>query len=300
MSETQKSGAETLLVTGAGGKLGRRVVELLLEQGRKVIAGSRSPEKLADLAAKGAETRRVDFDDPAVASALAGADRMLLISTDALAEPGQRLRQHEAAVAAAEAAGVTHVVYTSLPNPEPGSPVTFAGDHYGTEQALAASTLGWTILRNTWYSDNLLLSLPHALATGQWFTSAGDGLVTHVTREDCARAAAAALASSETESRIYTITGPEALTTEGIAALATEVFGKPIAVIQVSDDDLAKGLAGAGFPDFFVRALVSFDVNTRVGRASEVTDAVRQLTGREPQSLRAFFEANKAAFLPAT
>ena len=133
----------TFLVTGAGGHLGRRIVELLLEaKARRVIAASRDPAKVVDLAAKGAETRRADFDDPAsLDAAFKGVDRLLIVSTDDVVTPGKRLRQHTAAVEAAARARIGHVVYTSMPNPEPGSLIPFAPDHYGTEQALAKSAL---------------------------------------------------------------------------------------------------------------------------------------------------------------
>ncbi len=185
----------TLLITGASGQLGRRVLELLLDAGAgKLIATTRNPEKLAELARRGVVVRKADFDDAAsLPAAFAGAGRLLLISTDAVGTPGRRIAQHRAAVDAAVRAGVKHVVYTSLTRPEPGSPVTFASDHYGTEQALAASPLGWTILRNNVYTDFLLRSLPQAVATGKLVAAAGDGGAGYVTREDCARVAAAAL-----------------------------------------------------------------------------------------------------------
>ena len=277
----------TLLVTGAGGHLGRRVVELLLARGiGKVIAGSRDPSKLADLAAKGAETRKVDFDDPELAKAFSGVDRLLLISTDALDRPGRRLAQHCAAVASAAKAGVKHVVYTSMPNPEPGSRVIFAADHYGTEQALKESGLSWTILRNAWYAENLAFTLPAALATGKWISSAGEGRIPHIARDDCAEAAAAALASPSTDNTRYDITGTEALTTTEIAALASAIFEKPIAVVQVSDEELATALSAAGFPALYVPMFVSFDANTRAGEFDLVSDDFKRLTGKAPRTLR--------------
>src|SRR5690242_8075750 len=143
--------SETLLVSGAAGKLGRRVVELLKARGfgPQVIAGSRDPNKIVDL---GVATRHVDFDDPNLAQALKGVDRMLLISTDVLDD--HRIVLHTNAVKAAKAAGVKHIVYTSMPSPEPGSPVFFAGDHYGTEQAIKATGIPYTILRVVWYAEN--------------------------------------------------------------------------------------------------------------------------------------------------
>lgn len=132
-----------LLVTGASGQLGALTLGELLDvlgvAPGDIVAGSRNLSKLADWAARGVETRRIDFDDPDLATNLTGIDRILLISTDALDEPGKRLTQHSAAIKAATEAGVGHV----MPDPE-NSLMPFAPDHAGTEAALAASGMGYT------------------------------------------------------------------------------------------------------------------------------------------------------------
>ncbi len=134
---------------------------------------------------------------------------MLLISTDTI---GRRVPQHQAAIDAAVKAGASHVIYTSMPSPET-SLVLFAPDHAGTEAALAASALpGWTVLRNNWYFETLFLSMPSVLASGKWFTAAGDGRTANIARDDIARAAAAALAGGERGKVTYTLTGAKART----------------------------------------------------------------------------------------
>ncbi|SON53800.1 Quinone oxidoreductase 2 [Hartmannibacter diazotrophicus] len=295
--------SDTLLVTGASGHLGRRVIAHLLESNGvapgRIVAATRDPAKLSDLAAKGIKVVAADFEDAAsLSAAFAGVGRLLLISTDALDKPGRRLAQHEAAVAAAKAAGVKHIVYTSMPNPD-DSLIPFAPDHLGTEQAIKASGLSYTLLRNSWYMDNMFLPLPPVLASGQWFTSAGEGRIANVSREDCARAAATALASSDTTARTYDITGPESLTVSEIAAIVSEVFERPIAVVQVSDEQLTQGMIAAGVPDFMAPLWTSFDANTREGKMNIQTDAVEELTGTAPMTLKAFLAANKAAFAKA-
>ncbi|MER8952412.1 SDR family oxidoreductase [Mesorhizobium sp. M0833] len=293
---------DTLLVTGASGQLGRGVINHLLDtlkiSPQRIIAATRNPENLADLAARGVTLRAADFDDTAsLASAFTGADRVLIISTNELALPGKRLKQHETAVVAAKSAGVSHLLYTSMPNPEPGSPVLFAPDHHGTEQAIKASGIPYTIFRNGWYQENLFMALPHAIASGQWYTSAGDGRIAHGARDDMAAAIAAGLASGATESTTYTLTGPQAYTVAEIAALVTEVTGRPIEVVQLSDEALTGGLKAAGVPEGFAPVTVSFDTNTRSGRISMVTDAIETLSGRKPRPLKQFLEANKAALV---
>jgi NAD(P)H dehydrogenase (quinone) len=290
-----------LLVTGASGHLGRRVLAHLLDTvgvaPSRVVAVTRTPAKLADVAARGVDVRAGDFDDPAsLAKAFEGVERLLLISTDTLDRPGARLAQHRAAVAAAKAAGVTHILYTSIPKAD-DIPVPFAPDHAGTEQAIKASGLGWTILRNALYFDNLAFTLPAALASGKWYSSAADGRIANVSREDCARAAAAALASPSTANAVYDITGPAALAISEIVATVSEVLGKPIELVQVTDEQLTQGLVAAGVPEPFARILVSFDTTTRSGLFATVTDAVETLAGRKPETLRHFLVANKEALL---
>lgn len=290
-----------LFVTGAGGHLGRRVVELLLDAQADVIAGSRDPGKLADLAARGAELRRADFDDPqGLAETFVGADRLLIISApDTPQDPPLRLRQHLAAVEAAAKAGLGQLTYTSMQKPEPGSPIPFAPDHHGTEQAIARTGIPFTILRSNWYADSVFMWLPQVLATGRWVSAAGDGRVAHVWRDDLARAAAASLLAGGTESRRLDISGPEALTAAEIVAIVNEVFGASVALVPVSDADLAAGLANAGLPAPLVELLVAIDVNTRRGGVAAVSNAFERLTGQKPRSLRNYLLVHRDALRAA-
>ncbi|MDO1584430.1 SDR family oxidoreductase [Rhizobium oryzicola] len=288
-----------LLVTGASGQLGKAIIGHLLKDGKvaasDLIAASRDTAKLAAFEAQGIETRKADFDDPSgLEAAFTGVDRVLIISTDTLAVPGLRLKQHTAAVAAAAKAGVKHVLYTSMPNPDK-SVVSFAPDHLGTEQAIKASGLAYTIIRNSWYFDNYLGSMPHNLAVGTWYTAMGEGRVANISREDCAAAAAAALANPPAGNTILTLTGAESLNADQIADAISKAAGKPLAVTKVNDEQLAAGARGAGLPDFVVDLVVSSDANVRAGNFDLVTDDFEKLTGRKPQSLADFFQQHKAA-----
>ncbi|MCV3736903.1 SDR family oxidoreductase [Rhizobium sp. TRM96647] len=291
--------SNNLLITGASGQLGRIVLDQVLASGKvaptSVIAASRDPAKLADYAARGVTVRKADFDDPAsLPAAFAGADRVLIISTDALGEPGKRLAQHVAAVEAAVKAGAKRILYTSLPQPD-DSAVTFAGDHLGTENAIKASGVPYTIFRNGWYMENLFMALPHALQAGQWFSAAGDGRIAHVARRDVGAAIAAGLLAADGESRIYTLTGSVAHTTEEIAAAASRATGRTLQVVHVTDEQLAEGLKAAGLPEAVVPTVVSFETNTREGKIAMATGDVEELTGRKSLSLDAFLAENAKA-----
>lgn len=275
--------SQTLLVTGASGQLGRRVVELLLETGEtNIVAGTRKPENLADAAAQGVTVRYVDFDDaPSMKAAFAGVDRLLLISTDVVGVPDIRQRQHLAAVQAAAEAGVKHVIYTSLVDPVE-TPVTLAPDHAATEAALAATRMGWTILRNNLYADMLPQTIKQALQFGgQLFSAVGAGRIAWVTREDCARAAAAALASGFEGRRVLNITGPEALSQVELAQMASQLTGQTITYVQLPADVLSSNLAQAGLPPPIVDLLVSFDVAAAQGKLEAVSSDFGSLTGRQ-------------------
>jgi NAD(P)H dehydrogenase (quinone) len=291
----------TLFVTGASGQLGRRVVQLLVEQGAgRVVAGTRTPERLADLTQHGAIVRKADFEDAeSLESAFAGVDRVLIISTDAIDRPGRRIAQHRAAVAAATKAGVKHVVYTSMPNPET-SPVVFAPDHLSTEQALAAGGLSYTILRNCWYTDFLIPALAAAVATGKLVAAAGDGGAPYVTREDCARAAAAALASADASNRTWNITGPSVVTFAELAKLASDVTGRPVVYEAVDPATRVAQLVALGTPEPIAKMLVSSQVAIAQGKMGTATTVVLELTGRAPISVAEFLSTRRGALLPAS
>jgi NAD(P)H dehydrogenase (quinone) len=290
------------LVTGASGHLGRLVIDNLLNvhkiPANQIIATTRKPETLTDLAAKGVIVRAADFENPAsLDEAFKGAKRLLLISTDALDRPGQRLEQHQRAVAAAEKAGVAHIVYTSLPNAE-NSDILFAPDHAGTEKAISTSKIpGWTFLRNNWYFENLFYSLPNAIASGTLYTAAGNGKIANISRADLAKAAAAALASSETGKKTYTLSGGETHTTEELASAVSKVVGKPIQVVHVPLEGLIKGMTSHGMPEYLAQVFASFDASIGKGQLSGSPSDFEKLTGAKPRPFADWLQENKQAFL---
>ena len=285
-----------LLVTGAGGQLGRAIVESLLASGATdVVAATRDPAKLADLAARGVTVRKADFDEPAsLPAAFAGVERALLVSTDALGQPGQRIAQHRAAVAAAVAAGVKHIAYTSAPSPRPQANGGVLDDHFWTEAAIFASGLDFTILRHHLYAETILTGAAQAVASGQLFSAAGGRGRSYVTRDDCAAADAAALLTA-TGRQILDVTGPEAVTPDALAALLSEVSGKPVAHVPLTPEQLTGGLVAAGLPAFVAGLLVDFDVQASEGHHAILTPVVKALTGRDPTAARAFLQAHAAA-----
>lgn len=261
----------------------------------RIVAASRSVENLADWIKQGVETRAVDFEQAnTFAATFTGIERALLISTDALDKPGRRLAQHQNAIQGLAAAGVQHLVYTSAPNPD-NSPLLIAPDHAGTEKALANSQIpSWTVLRNHWYFENLFASLPSAIAMGQWFTADDNQGSADISRDDLALAAAIALSGNASEKKTYTLSGAESLTKKDMAAVLSAAINKPLEVVQVPLEGLVQGMISAGMPEAIARIYASFDTNTAAGKVATVSHDFEQLTGRKPQSFKAWVAAHQA------
>jgi len=280
------------LVSGASGQLGRLTAELLLGAGAEPILVTRTPEAVADL---GCDTRVGDYGEPdSLRDAYAGAERVLLISSPDLET---RTEQHRAAIAAAASVGVRHVVYTSGLNPEPPNPAVISASHYATEQALAASGLAWTVLRDSLYSEYQVPEAAQAIAAGTLTHNRGDGQIAYVSRRDCAAVAAAVLTGSGHEGHVYDVTGPELFTAGALAALYSELGGREVRDDPVDDEAFTEMLAGAfgGSGDEHARygaeLVASFGRSIREGYMASRSDAVERLTGRPPRTLRSILDA---------
>jgi NAD(P)H dehydrogenase (quinone) len=283
-----------IAITGGSGQLARRAAELALETvaPEDLILTTRTPAALAAFAARGVTVRPADFaTPPALRAAFAGVERLLLISATDLAH---RTEQHRAALDAARAAGVRHVIYTSGLKPEPPNPAVVAPSHFATEQALTQSGLDWTILRNSLYSDYQAPEAAAAIASGTLLHNRGAGKVAYVARADCAAVAAAVLVGHGHAGRCYDVTGPEAYSAAQLAALYAELGARPVIEHAVSDAELVATMVGSSGRDDHLRygaeLVASFGRSIREGYMSACTDEVAKLTGRVPRSLRAVLE----------
>jgi NAD(P)H dehydrogenase (quinone) len=254
---------------------------------RNVILATRTPDALADLAARGADVRYASFDEPvSLHAAFAGAERLLLVSANDLQ---RRIAQHQAAIDAAKAAGVRHVIYTSGTKPAPPNPAVVAPSHYATEQALVASGLAWTVLRNSLYADYQIAEAKRAVETGALVHNRGTGRVAYVARDDCAAAAAAVLLQGEHAGVVYDITGSEKYSADTLAALYAELSGRRVEARAIDDAAFIAGLVGDSGADDHLRygaeLLASFGHAIREGYLDACSDAVLELTGHRARTL---------------
>ncbi len=288
---TAQTNSPRILVTGASGQLGRKVVEALLQRvpATSVVAGVRDMAKAVDLQAHGVEPRVADYDRPeSLAAALRGVDRLLLISGNAV---GQRTRQHTAVIAAAKAAGVKLIAYTSVLRADT-SKLGLAVEHKATEDALAASGVPHVLLRNGWYLENFAGRATTALQTGTLLTCAGEGRFSAATRADYAAAAAVVMASASGHAgQRLELAGSSSFSMPEFAALIARASGKSIACKNLSQADYEAALVKAGLPDFVAAILGNSDASAAAGWLQDDSRTLEKLIGAPTTPLKTIVEA---------
>jgi NAD(P)H dehydrogenase (quinone) len=268
----------SIVVTGASGKLGRHVVEQLLEKvpAGQVTAVVRSPEKVADLAERGVRVAVADYNAPETFDGLfTTGDKVLLISGNEF-DKG-RVRQHSVVIDAAKAAGVALLAYTSAPGSLTAS---LADDHRGTERALLDSGVPYVLLRNGWYHENYTENLAPVLEHGAVVAAAGEGRISTASRADYAAAAVAVLTGEGHENATYELGGDEAWSFAEYAAELSRQTGREIAYNAVTPEALTGILAGAGLPE--PAAAMFADVDAAIAKGELAVDSgdLSRLAGR--------------------
>lgn len=268
-----------IAITGATGQLGQLVIEQLLKTvpASQLVAIVRNPAKADALSQQGVTVRQADYTDQAAfTAALAGVDKLLLISSS---EVGQRAPQHQNVINAAKAAGVKFIAYTSLLHADT-SPLGLHVEHVDTEKALAASGIPYALLRNGWYTENYLASAPPALEHGVFIGSAGEGKIASATRADYAAAAARVISEEGHAGKVYELAGDQAWTLSDLAAELSRQSGKNVAYQDLSEADFAAALKGVGLPAGLADMLADSDVGASKGGLFDDSHTLRALLGR--------------------
>ena len=268
-----------ILVTGATGQLGGLVIEELIKTTTiSEIAGlARTPSKADRLAALGVTVRSGDYADPAsLSAAFAGVERLLFVSSSDLAH---RVEQHRAVIEAAETAGVSLIAYTSVLHAD-RSPLGLADDHRRTEAMLAASGVPFALLRNGWYTENYMASVPAALAHDAVLGAAADGRIASAARADYAAAAAAVLTAQDQGGRVYELAGDDAYTLAELAAELSRQTGRPIAYKDLPQAEFEAALHGAGLPAALAALLADSDAGVAKGALFDDSRDLSRLIGR--------------------
>lgn len=289
-----------LLVSGANGNLAKSVIANLLRMAdaADILVMTRDPDSAhaRDLAARGVTVRHGDFDAPeTLGPAFAGATRALLIST--YADNSERLRQNLAALEAAKAAGVRHVLYTSFLGAGPDHLSEHSQRvHWPTEQAITASGLGYTILRHALYAEILVGDLDDTLATGVLHRCGGTAACTYIARDDLGFSAATILAGGGYENRILNETMERSYTGDEVAEAIARCFGRPVRYESVAAEDWPAYMTEKwGLPPALAASTIGTMRAIEAGQFDLVSDDYRTVTGRRPLTLDEFLARVRSA-----
>jgi uncharacterized protein YbjT (DUF2867 family) len=284
-----------LLVTGATGKNGVEIIRRLSGRKERVRAMvHRQNDILRGTPNAELEYVQADFDDPAsLRKILSGVQRAFLVTNSSEHVEERQLRF----VALAREAGVKHIVYLSQLHAASDSSLRFLRYHAAVEKALRTSGMSYTHLRPNLYMQGLLM-IGRTIATeGRFFAPASGARVSVVDVRDIAAVAVAALTKSGHEGKTYDITGPEALTHAEMAAQLSEALDRPVAFVDLPEQEFREALRGFHMPDWQADGLVEDYAHYRRGEASNISSAVREVTGESPRPFRAFAHDYKSAFL---
>jgi NAD(P)H dehydrogenase (quinone) len=269
----------TIAITGATGNIGGAVARALAADGVPFRMVVRDPTRAPELS--GTEVRTATFADAdASRAALEGVDLLLMVSG---AEARDRLQQHRTFVDAAASAGVRHVVYTSFMGAAEDATFTLGRDHWATEQAIRATDMAHTFLRDSFYLDFVEdLVGEDGVIRGP----AGDGAMAAVARADVARVATAVLRDPAAHlDRTYDLTGPAAITLAEAASIVSAARGR---AVRYQPETLEEAYASRARwnPELWqADAWVSTYTAIAEGALARVTGDVERVTGRAPMSL---------------
>lgn len=284
---------DLIVVTGASGRVGRRLAVRLAAGGARQRLVVRSADRAPELPGTGAEVALSPgyADVAAMRAAFAGARTVFLVSGR---ESAGRVDEHRAAVDAAVDAGVERVVYLSFQGAAPDATFTFARDHWATEEHLRASGLRFTFLRDCLYHD----AIAHFVgADGVLRGPAGDGRVAAVSHDDVADVATAVLFDARADAhdgRAYDVTGPVAYTLTEAAQVLSAATGRTITYEPETLDEAYASRAVYAAEPWEVEGWVTSYAAVATGELAAVSPTVERLTGRPAQSLREWLDLNPA------
>ena len=266
------------LVTGASGTVGANVTAELVRRGAPVRAAVRD---LAEPVPPGCDVVRFDFADAATwQAALDGVERMFLMRPPAISDTKRVIRP---VVGAAARANVGHVAVLSVMGVNPMLP------HWHVERDVAASGMGYTLLRPAFFMQNLTGPLAAEVRAGAIRQPAGSGKMSWIDARDIGEAAAVVLTNPTAHAGArYTLTGPEALGYAEAARIIGEATGRDVVYRPLGLRAFRRALLAEGLPADYVRVQLVINLTTRLGLAAKRTRTLGTLLGRRPRTLREF------------
>ncbi len=277
-----------LAVTGSTGAVGGRVARTLADLGIEQRLIVRSAERAPRL--DGAEVREVPggYADPAgFREALDGVGTLFLVSAE---ESPDRVAQHLGVVEAAAAAGVERIVYTSFIAASADSTFLLGRDHWATEEAIRASGLAFTFLRDSFYMD----FVPYFAGPERTFRGpAGDGRLSPVSRDDVGALAVQVLSTPGAhDGAVYGMTGPELFSLAEAAERLGAYTGETYSYVEETVEEAWESRRPSGAPDWMIEGWVSTYTAIAEGSLDRLSGDVEAVTGRVPMTLEQTLDAH--------
>jgi len=284
--------SKPIVVTGATGTVGSRVVEQLVQAGTTVRAAVRDPAKIAPR--EGVETVALDMAVPgSAAPALRGADHLFLVT----AFVPDMVDMTKSMVDAARDEGIEHIVRLSVLGAGPQASISLARWHTEAEQYLEQSGVGFTHLRPNSFMQNYITFCAQTIKSENTiYLPHGSGKMSVIDAEDVAAVAVKALLEPGHMGKAYELTGPSALDNTEVATTLSAVLERDVRYMDIPDMMVEMGLKSMGTPDVIVGALNELSAANRESRLAEVTNDLGQALGRSARTFEEFARANAEAW----
>lgn len=279
-----------ILVTN--GNIGAHVAEMLADRGESVRMMVRSIEPNRRWDELGIEQFAADLGNrDSLTPAFADVDRFFCVTpfVESLAELGRN------AVAAAQQAGVRHIVRSSVAGASPTG-ITVARWHWDVEREVEASGIPFTILQPSTFMQSCLGNAPSIATDNAFYLPQGDGRVSMVDTRDIAAVAVACLVEPGHAGKRYVVTGAEALSNFDVADRLSVLLGRKITYVDVTPDQMRQSLADAGVPAWMSEALLELFAICKQDFAADVSPTVACICRRPPISFEQFLRDHAAAF----
>ncbi len=268
-----------ICVSGAGGTVGSEVVKQLESAKAPVRAAYFSTGKVEAARARGINAVIIDYNRAeTLRMAYQGCDKLFLLGPNVLDQTQLEVN----AIEAANAVGVRHIVKLSVLSAH-GEGFAIARVHRPVEKVIESSGMVWTFLRPNSFMQNVVTYMGKTIqAEGVFYSASGEAKISHVDVRDVAAVAVTALTEPNSEGKVYTLSGPEALTYGELANELSKVLGRLIRHISLSPLDLKNGMLTEGMSEEIADRMLDLERYYREGQASLITGDIKQVTGRDP------------------
>lgn len=286
--------SSSVFITGATGNIGRHLTKLFSQSGVHVRAAVRSRANVASANLPNVEWVEADFDRPQTFdSALRNIDRVFVLSPflPTLAEMSNEL------VDRARKAGVKHIVRLSAVGANPKGKLMLSRWQGNAEQHVQESGLTWTILRPTFFMENILNNFGASIKEqGKFYVPHGNGKAPYIAARDIASVAFEALTGKGHEGKIYELSGPQSLSNYDVAGILTRVAGKNVEYIDVPEDAARQSMLAMGVPQWMVDSLMELNTLVKNGWTANVAMTLKDITGKESTTFEQWATEHRSAW----